>query len=445
MLFIPIDGLIDGVERAQDRNFSDLAKLMQADVQAQKNTEFFAGAAGREAAINVESQTQKLAAENLIPRLDEVAAGRSNAILGRSATRSLKGIYDQEKARILTPNVPELARVNADTQIANSTNANVNAREIIPQNQKVKLGRDKITLDLLPETRRNELLKLLGSQAKAEQVLELMNLDTNNRAIQLENSILQSEERIQTIPMQYQLKREDIANTQRRRLLQQSVTSASGLLVRSAEGISPAQSIQSAQNVRNGLVKSGILQSTDVISYNASQGGWIVQSNIQGSVTTTPLSSIIKEADSRLNPQRYRNADNRSKKSVDKKSVDKSTGSGRFGDRFGGVDSSSIIGSSAPTKPISDVPQPTPAYEKVSDVPQSTTTRLQQIQQQETGIDVGLLNRAKNGLQNDKLIYEKYRSLVQSMLDSRKIKIPYSKEMIEQEMLRTYYKELNNG
>ena len=173
MIFVDFTQASKGEARADAQAFKNFNALIAADLSAQRANEYFQGAPGRMAAINLESNRQVGLANTLAPDLNSIIQADANQILGQAATRSVAGLLASQTAQFTLPNIPALAQNAAGTQLANSANTNFQATTLTPQTQRIAQGQNTHTLSQQPtqfayEASQNQFA--LQQQPQAQQI-----------------------------------------------------------------------------------------------------------------------------------------------------------------------------------------------------------------------------------------------------------------------------------
>lgn len=150
MFFIDLGALTDNEERAQQANFDDLNNFIRADQNITAANERNAGAPGRLAAIDLESQRQVGLANLLQPQIPQINQSEFNTILGRAATRNLSGLVEQGTAALQLPQIPALSQNAANTAQANSQNQTFEAQTLVPQTQQIQANQNANALASQP-------------------------------------------------------------------------------------------------------------------------------------------------------------------------------------------------------------------------------------------------------------------------------------------------------
>ena len=152
MIFVPIDitQASKGAQRAESDAFDNLNKLIASDAAAQQNYENFAGAPGRIAATQLESDRQVQLAGQLQPQLGNIVNADAQAILGAAAARGVAGQTQSAVANFTIPNIPTLGANTAATNLARSNNSLVEASVLTPQQQAIESSRQAFSLSQEP-------------------------------------------------------------------------------------------------------------------------------------------------------------------------------------------------------------------------------------------------------------------------------------------------------
>jgi len=263
MIFLPLGSFVDGQRAAEKANQEDFNNAVKNDVLLQNTEEFFAGAEGRTAAKALESDRLTSAAKQLQPHIETLGRGSMNSALGKNATNSVRGIFEQQTAAATLPLIPQIAQNTAQERAARVENGLVQSAVLTPMDQALRGQRNMSEQNLLPQRtdttrarlQHSELISDLGA-GKATYAERNLPIEQKIREGQLNIASLQSE----------------LTN-----------------LTLMPQNVDPGATAMKASQVADSLRAAGLIGETDMVVNDPAQG-WSTISTASGDRVVEPLS-----------------------------------------------------------------------------------------------------------------------------------------------------------
>lgn len=338
MLFLPLGSMVDGFEKAEKANQTAFDNALANDRKLQRQDEFFIQAPAREAAFQLETDTTLGAVDNLRPQVDFLAKAKSNLTMGNASTRSLLGLQKQQQAKYMIPNLPNIAHNQADTALANSSNAQYNASEVKPRQMVQKANQVDSQGRLLPvrEANTRQTLQTGTAQSAAKKTLIPQQTRVAGKQLNRTETLLPNQVRneVQAQNNQFKLAPELLETSltaaganQATNRLNQTTTGATQELEIQRQNIErnnvnlqsayssivdlsnvpveldPQLAAQKAQQVTQQLQVAGMLAQTDTVTY-LPQEGWVIAMQTNEGIVYNPIQGLTDNITQQLQTTR---------------------------------------------------------------------------------------------------------------------------------------------